>query len=403
MTKSQPNMVKRNSILQAHRQKNERRETGMKILLISNYFYPEHIGGVEIVSYNLVKCYRQFGHSVRWVAADVPPKFRKIERDDIPIRAWNFAEEKFGFPQPIPFPDAIIKLYRGIFWCDVVHLHDCLYLINILAFLIVKALGKPLLVTQHTEIIPYKNRIIGWSQSLALRTIGALIHKYANRSVFISENTRDNLPFITRHARHPVVVQNGVDTEFYKPLPDSVRNQFRRELCGDPAKPILLFVGRFVAIKGIQHLVPLIEKHRKWHWLLVGRADEYDPSSWNYPNVTYKPSLGLEEMRIAYSIADLSIHPSEVVGMSLTVLECMACGTPVVVNESALYEVPREDYKYFVLARPDSKNIEEVVISLIKERERLKDLASRVRDYAVKRMSWQEVSGRYLNLLENLI
>lgn len=375
----------------------------MKILLIGNYFYPEHIGGVEIVSYNLVKYYRQSGHSVCWVAADVPPRFRRIEADDAPIRAWNFTEEKLGFPQPIPYPGEIIKLYRGISWCDVVHLHDCLYLINILAFLIAKILGKPLLITQHTEIIPYKNKFKGWLHSFAFRAIGTLIHKHANQSVFISKNTRDNLPFIAKKARNPLVVQNGVDTEFYKPLPADVRDQFRREMCGDSTKPILLFVGRFVAIKGIHYLIPLIEKHPEWHWLLVGRPDEYDPSTWNYPNVTYKPSLGLDEMRIAYSIADLSIHPSEVIGMSLTVLECMACGTPVVVNESVLYEVPEKDYEYFVLAKPDTEMIEDVVVSLMQDLKRLRDLALKVRDYTVKKSNWSEVGGQYLELLENIM
>ena len=62
----------------------------MKILVVGNYYYPEHTGGVEIVSYNLVRHYRDFGHTVRWMAADVPSKFREVQKDDVPIRAWNY-------------------------------------------------------------------------------------------------------------------------------------------------------------------------------------------------------------------------------------------------------------------------------------------------------------------------
>src|SRR6266487_5782618 len=116
----------------------------MNILVVANYFYPEHMGGVEVVSYNLTKYYREFGNHVRLVAADVPPNFRRICEDDVPIRAWNYTERKLGFPSPIPYPIDLTKLYNSIKWCDVVHLQDCLYPINIIVFLMSKVLGKPI-------------------------------------------------------------------------------------------------------------------------------------------------------------------------------------------------------------------------------------------------------------------
>ena len=124
-----------------------------EILLIGNYYYPEHIGGVEIVSFNLVKHYRALGHEVRWVAADVPPKRRSVQEGDVPIRSWNIAEARLGFPSPFPYPGVWAKLYDNIRWCDVVHLQDCLYSINILAFLIAKLLRKAILITQYAKTI----------------------------------------------------------------------------------------------------------------------------------------------------------------------------------------------------------------------------------------------------------
>jgi len=372
----------------------------LKILVVGNYFYPEHIGGVEIVTFNLVKYYREAGHDVRWVAADVPPRFREVVVGDLPIRAWNITEERFGFPQPIPSPYAIIKLYRSVSWCDIVHLQDCLYLINIFAFIAAKLRGKPIVITQHTELIPYKDKIKGWLQSLAMQTIGVLMHKHANTSVFISENTRDNLPIITSKVKEFRVIRNGVDTGIYRPLESDVKNRMRRDLCGDSQRPILLFVGRFVSIKGIQYLVPLIEKHPEWHWLLVGRPDEYNPLKWEYKNMTFWPSLDSDGMRNAYAIADLSIHPSEVIGMSLTILECMACGTPVIVNKAALYGVPEKDFEYFILTEPNTEKIEATIEFWIKNAEKQNALARRVLDYVVRQSSWREVARKYLNILE---
>lgn len=374
----------------------------MKILVVGNYFYPEHIGGVEIVTYNLVKHYREMGHQVRWVAADVPPRYRSARPGDVPIRAWNVSEKQFGIPFPIPYPGAFVKLYRSLCWCDVVHLHDCLYPITMLAFLIAKLIGRAVLITQHTQLIPYGSRLKTWLQSLAMRTIGSALHAFAHHSVFISDNIRDHLPFITNRVKNSVVIQNGVDTEFFQPLPLETRTQMRKSITGSDDKPILLFVGRLVAIKGIQYLIPLIEAHQEWHWLLVGRPDEFDPSKWNLPNVTFRASLGLEEMRASYSTADLSVHPSEVVGMSLTILECMACGTPVVLNESVLYNLPEESLDYFIRVKADSRQIEQTILSLLNHREELALYARKAREFTLKQANWRDVTRKYLMILEKI-
>lgn len=375
----------------------------MKILLVGNYFYPEHIGGVEIVSYNLVREYRELDHQVRWVAADVPPRHRSADENDVPIRAWNITEERLGIPLPIPSPNIFRKLYPSIRWCDVIHLHDCLYPVSLFAFLISKLLRKPVLITQHTQLIPYKSSVKTWLQSLAMRTIGVFVHKYADHSVFISENTRDHLSFVTRHIRNQTVIQNGVDTDFFQPMQPEARLELRKSISGDETKPILLFVGRLVAIKGVQFLIPLIEKHQQWHWLLVGRPDEYNPSEWNYPNVTFRPSLGLEGMKDSYAVADISLHPSEVVGMSLTILECMACGTPVVLNKSVLYNIPYEDLDYFVRVKADTGEIEQAIISLLANRRTLASYARKVREYTLKQASWREVAKRYIAILQGIV
>lgn len=176
----------------------------------------------------------------------------------------------------------------------------------------------------------------------------------------------------------------------------------RKDITGVDDKPIVLFVGRLVAIKGIQFLIPLIEAHQEWHWLIVGRPDEFDPSQWKFPNVTFRASLGLEEIRDAYSVADLSVHPSEVVGMSLTILECMACGTPVVLNESVLYKLPDEDLDYFVRVKANTGQIERALISLLNNRDLLNAYARRAREYAVKQADWRIVATKYLAILEKV-
>lgn len=373
----------------------------MKIVVIGNYYYPEHVGGVEVVAYNLVKYYRQFDHQVRWIAADVLPNRRKEASGDVPIRSCNFAEEKLGFPFPIPYPNTIIQLYNTIKWCDVIHLHDCLYPINMLSFVMLKILQRPVLITQHIKPFPYKSILKRLIQNIALRTIAFTMHLFADKSVFISTNTRDHLPFIS-HRLDADVISNGVDTNLFAPLSLEKRSRLRRKINGDVEKPIILFVGRFVEIKGVHLLFPLIKKYSNWHWLLVGRADDYDPSNWDYSNVTWYSKLTMEEMRDAYALADVLVHPSVGEGITLTIRESMACGLPVIISDELLYDISKRERSCFISIKPETKEIEKALIKFFADTQLRKELSKEVRSFIISQSSWDVVARKYLVHIERL-
>ncbi|MBI1795138.1 MAG: glycosyltransferase family 4 protein [Chloroflexi bacterium] len=373
----------------------------MKILIVGNYYYPEHIGGIEIVSYNLAKHYRIFGHQVRWMAADVPPKFRGAQEGDVPIRAWNIAEEKLGFPSPIPHPSVLVELYNNIRWCNIAHLQDCLYPINILAFLILKILRKPVLITQYAKFIPYSQWYKRILQSVAYGTIGRAMFQTADQLVFITANVREGMSRVNPGKKYDIVPL-GVDTGFFSPAPTQERNKFRAEISGNAEIPLLLFVGRMVERKGVRLIRPLIEKHKDWHWVLVGRPDDYSPANWGLPNLTYFENVSEETLRDLYASADLLVHPSKGEGFTLTASECMACGTPIVISKESLFEINEADRGLFFPVAPETADIEHATSEALKEPERLALLRAKVRDYAVARLSWEKVADEYLAALERI-
>lgn len=374
----------------------------MKILVAGNYYFPEHTGGIETVSYNLVKHYREAGNDVRWVAADVPPRFRRIQDGDVPIRAWNITEEKLGFPQPIPYPGVFRRLYNNIRWCDIIHLQDCLYLINIFAFIVAKLLHKPILITQYAKIIPYTQSYKRILQIVAYRTIGWLMFTTANKVVFITSNVRDNMQYINP-AKMRKVVPLGVDTDFYSPIPDADRIRLRERLTGDPATPIILFVGRMVERKGVHLIRPLIGKHQEWHWVLVGRPDDVNPAEWDMPNLTYFGNATEQQLKELYSFADLLVHPSLGEGVTLIVSESLASGMPVVISQEALYEINEEDRKLFFSVKPGSDAIENSLIHALGDKQRLEELRDACRDYALHRLSWKKMTEQYEKILVELV
>lgn len=374
----------------------------MKILVVSNYYYPEHTGGVEIVSYNLVKNYRRMGHDVRWMAADVLPSLRKAMEADVPIRACNYTEEKLGFPYPLPLPCNLPKMVSNVMWCDVVHLQDSLYFINVLIFLISKILRKPILITQYAKFIPYQHLYKRVLQMLAYRTIGWFMLSFADRVVFITTNVRANMRYLNP-MKLKDVVPLGVDTGFYSPLSSQERDKIRYGLTGDLAVPILLFVGRMVERKGVHLIRVLIEKHPEWQWILVGRPGDYDPGKWRYSNLIYYPFASEDELKKLYSSADLLLHPSVGEGLTLIVSESLAVGTPVVLSEESLYEVDEADHSLFFSVRPDISVIEKKLATALADRDRLSDLRVKCREFAVNRLSWGKMTEKYVTILKDLI
>ncbi len=370
----------------------------MKILLVSNYYYPEHLGGVEAVSYYLVKHYREFFHDVRWVAADVPPKLRDAGMDDVPISSWNITEKRLGFPHPLPHPNVLKKLFDNIEWCDVVHLQDSLYSINILAFLLAKILRKPILITQYAKYIPYKQYYKRFLQIVAYQTIGWIMFNFADRLTFITENVREGMAYLTPKIKQEVVPL-GVDTDLFMPLSAEERSRLREQLSGSTETPIILFVGRLVERKGVHLIRPLIEKHQEWFWVLVGRPDDFNPSEWQLPNLKHLQDLPENELSKLFASADILIHPSVGEGITLTVSNSLACGTPVIISEESLSELVAEARKLFYAVLPEINDIEQKLNQALADLIKLKELGIRCRDFAIKRLSWKRMCERYFEIL----
>lgn len=373
----------------------------VKILLVGNYFYPEHTGGVETVSYNLVKHYRRVGHKVRWVAADVPPRFRSVGDDDVPIRAWNITEERLGFPQPIPYAEVFLKLYNNIRWCDVIHLQDCLYLINILTFFIAKLFHKPILITQYAKFIPYSQYYKRVLQFIAYHTVGWLMFTTADKVVFITANVRDNMQYISPRKMREIVPL-GVDTDFYSPLSNEDRNRIREALTGSQTMPLILFVGRMVERKGVHLIRPLVQLYPKWYWVFVGRPDDFNPAEWGMPNLTYFQYATEQQLKELYSSADLLVHPSVGEGITLTVRESMACGLPVLISHESLYNVSGKERACFVSVQPETKEIEKALVTFFADAQSRNEMRKKARSFIVSRSSWDVVARKYLVHLERL-
>ncbi|UCF93184.1 MAG: glycosyltransferase [Desulfobacterales bacterium] len=136
------------------------------------------------------------------------------------------------------------------------------------------------------------------------------------------------------------VVPCGVNLDLFRPAD---RAQARRRLGLDPAESIVLYVGRFEPLKGIDRLLAAVTRlqHRHRLRLVIVGGDGHQTAesqklhrlsrNWGIQDaVTFAGRIDQKNLPPYYSAADVLVVPSHYESFGLVALEALACGTPVV-------------------------------------------------------------------------
>ena len=312
----------------------------LTIILVTHYFPSKGGGGIEIVAFELARrLIETSGARVIWFASDTTPPPELPEMSCRPVKAWNFTQRRFGLPFPLWTPRCLPQLWRAIGSADVVHLHDSLYAGNLLAACMAKLRRKPVVVTQHIGLVPYRSRMVRGLMSLANRMVAARLLSRADSVVFISRAVREYYDRLCRWRRVPHFVPNGVDTRLYRPATTTERLQARHSLGLREGEPVLIFVGRFVEKKGLPLIRDLAGATSQAVWLFAG-SGPIDPRDWQLPNVRVFQGRSHESLRELLWAADLLVLPSVGEGFPLVVQEAMASGLPCLISSETLEGYP---------------------------------------------------------------
>ena len=371
----------------------------MQVLLVTHY-YSDHRGGVEIVAAELARRLADRGIDVLWAAStpqmDPPPRGVRL----LPMRACNVAERSLGFPYPLWGPLSLLRLLRAVWNCDVVHVHDCLYLGNVVACLAAWLCGKPVVVTQHVGLVPYSNRVLRTTLELANRTLGRLVLGGCTQAVFISQKVRDYFHRRVRFRQTPRLLPNGVDTTRFFPVDNGQRQRLRNEFGWPDDRLVMFFAGRFVEKKGLPTMHRLAQAFPECRWVFAGWGPD-DPAGWRLPNVECLGSVDHHSLPDYYRAADLLLLPSVGEGFPLVIQEAMACGCPVLTSDDTaqgMTDIRPVTYVSDLEWEPLVAQVRRIVDSPGE----LSARRAAVADFAARRWDWERCADEYRRLFAEL-
>jgi D-inositol-3-phosphate glycosyltransferase len=222
---------------------------------------------------------------------------------------------------------------------DLIHSHY--WLSGLVGDLARRRWRCPHMITFHT-LGRVKNRTAGSENAPDLRIVQEdRLVRVADAIVVPAERERDHLVRLYRaRERKITIIPCGVNLELFQP---GNREQSRRRLGILPEQRVLLFVGRFAALKGVDALLgaaaDLAQRIPDLHLVLAGGDGPQSPGYRSLSRLA--KTLGLRDrvrfagrvdhhqLPVYYSAADLLVLPSHYESFGLVVLEALACGTPV--------------------------------------------------------------------------
>jgi glycosyltransferase involved in cell wall biosynthesis len=154
----------------------------------------------------------------------------------------------------------------------------------------------------------------------------------AGRVVAVSAALRDALVALGVDAARTTVLRNGVDCVRFHPVD---RAEARRQLGIDPAREVVLSVGRLHPLKGHDLVIEAVAHRPDALLLIAGSGTEREALAARAAalgvtdRVRFLGQQPHERLAALYSCADVLVLASSNEGWPNVLLEAMACGTPV--------------------------------------------------------------------------
>ncbi len=376
----------------------------MKILMLTWEYPPRVVGGISRVVYDLSHRLIKDGHEVTVVTyrdGDVPyfedDKGVKVHRiDNYMINPNNFIEwiMQMNFAMVAKVNQIIAE--EGTF--DIIHVHD--WLVAYAAKAIKESYNIPIVSTIHATESGRNSGIHDQTQRYINDPEWMLT--YESTEVIVNSNYMKSelqrlfgLPFEKIN-----VVPNGVNLNAFAGVERDY--EFRRRYAMDNEK-IILFMGRLVYEKGVQHLIAAMPKilngYHDAKLIIAGKGGMIDElraqvHALGIDNKVYFAGyMNGKDVQKMYKAADISVFPSTYEPFGIVALEAMLAENPIVVSDiGGLNEIVqhRENGMKAYAGNPNS--IADSVLELLFDQQLCSNIVKKAKNKVRNEYNWNKIA-----------
>lgn len=376
----------------------------MKILMLTWEYPPRIVGGIARVVHDLSKRLIKDGHEVTVVTykdGDTPAyendKGVEVYRvDNYMIHPNNFIDwiMQLNFNLIAKATEIIQK--EGKF--DVIHAHD--WLVANAAKALKNAFDIPIVATIHATEAGRNSGIHDDTQRYINDTEWLLT--YEATEVIVNSNYMKNhvqglfgLPFDKIN-----VIPNGINLTNFNGVDRDY--DFRRQYAMDNEK-IILYVGRLVYEKGVQHLISampkILENYHDAKLIIAGKGGMLDElkgqaEAMELSNKVYFTGyLNSKQVQKMYKCADVAVFPSTYEPFGIVALEAMLAGVPTVVSDiGGLNEIVDHGINGMKSYAGNSNSIADSVISLLYDKQLAANISKKAKQKVKEEFNWNKIA-----------
>jgi len=369
----------------------------MRIAMVTETFLPSVDGVVT-----------RLAHALDWLAAQghelcvVAPDLGVRDYKGIPVHGVRAVTMPFYRSRPWGLPSRRVGRCLQEFAPDVVHVWQP-DLVGLSAVHACRRLGLPLATSYHTNTVAYLDYY------RAFKPLKGLLAAYERELLNAGDLTlvtsgAMRRELVARGVQEPLVLPRGVDLAARDPRFAS--SEMRARLTGgEPWRPLLVYVGRVAAEKGLDTLLPVMRAHPDWALAVVGGGPELERLRELFAGTRthFAGFLGGGELSAAFASGDAFVFPSTTETLGLVILEAQASGVPVVAAASpATCEQVRDGVDGVVYDPQRPETLAEALERVLSDKPRAAAIAQAALAVA-RQNSWDQASAALTDAYEQAI
>ena len=376
----------------------------MKILMLTWEYPPRVVGGIARVVYDISRTLLKDGHDVTVVTykeGDVPyfedDKGVKVYRvDNYMINPNNFIDWIMQMNFNMVAKANEIMQEQGSF--DVIHAHD--WLVAYAAKTLKNSYNIPIVSTIHATEAGRNSGIHDEQQRYINDTEWMLT--YESAEVIVNSNYMKNelqrlfgLPYEKIN-----VIPNGVNLNLFNGIERDY--SFRRKYAMDNEK-IILFMGRLVYEKGIQHLISampkILEKYHDAKLVICGKGGMQQELQQQVnamgigDKVYFAGYMNGKDVQRMYKAADVAVFPSTYEPFGIVALEAMLSENPIVVSDiGGLNEIVEHRVNGMKAYCGNPNSIADSILELLYDHKLCSEITKKAKNKVRNEYNWSKIA-----------